>query len=392
MLGLNDFRLRKPCLVSIILTAMPHSMRRENKRANDLENDQSYVLRLPLELLLAISDYLSPTDGACFALSCPILLKALGLQRWPSLNPGKKRDETEIELFLKTLTRDLPHRFFCHSCNRLHPRGRLRAPGPLFRRREEHLQCLGDYGTALPCSFGNPNHSFYSFSFKHLQLVMEKYHYGFDHGIPAESLSFTEVSVPTDGIHETGDGVARLLSVEARICPRPVGLYLRVQHWLFVNTTNHDEILAQSDGMWLCDHIPDFTLSFRRSVEHILATSSGETLKCTLCNMDYEIRLRDFPGEGSALVITKWLDLGAGLTPYDPRWRAHVSYPRMGVRAFLSNAGDVQARFESEYQPEGRGQTQEALTDLNAWYLSRKRFKKVMHPWTCGTWVLQGEQ
>ena len=366
---------------------MPHSVRR-NKLADHPENDGSCVLRLPLELLLEISKYLSDVDGACFALSCTVLLRAFGLQRWPSLNPGKKRDEAEVELLLKTLTRDLPDCFVCHHCKRLHPRWRLRAAGPLFRRPWEYLQCLGDYESDLPCSFGNPKRSSYKFSFHHLQLAMEKYYYDSNHGISTESLSFTEACVPTNGISESDEGVGRLLSVEARVCSRPIGLYLRVQHWILVNTASHDEILAQTDGMWLCHHIPDFSLSFRQLIRHNLATSSREVLKCTLCNMDYQIELRDFPGEGSALVITKWLDLGAGLTPYDPKWRAHISYPRMGPTTFLSNAGDVRACFEGECQP---GRSQDALSDLNAWYLSRERFRKVMYPWRRGIWVIQGQ-
>jgi hypothetical protein len=39
--------------------------------------------------------------------------------------------------------------------------------------------------------------------------------------------------------------------------------------------------------------------------------------------MDFEIDIRDLGMRGTALVVTRWINLGAGLTPYDKKWQGH---------------------------------------------------------------------
>jgi hypothetical protein len=59
--------------------------------------------------------------------------------------------------------------------------------------------------------------------------------------------------------------------------------------------------------------------------------------------------LRDCGGEGRAVVVTKWLDLGSGLTPDDPRLLALVSRDFRGLVAdqAVASSGLTRHRYQA---------------------------------------------
>jgi hypothetical protein len=114
---------------------------------------------------------------------------------------------------------------------------------------------------------------------------------------------------------------------------------------------------------------------------------SPDVLECRYCNMDFQVEIKKVGDEELALVITKWLDLGSGLTPMDPMWRAHLGSHRAAERAKVGEAGVIRLRFESEPGP-----SLDSLSRQNALYLNGKRFMGAMDRLYHRTWILQGSK
>lgn len=350
----------------------------------------SNLSQLPPEILRMISEHLSPNDAASLVLCNHALLRALGPRHWSSLRPGKS-DEKYRELFLITLTRDLPGHFYCHFCFRLHLRDNFGPPGPALQPKNQVVCVEKELGPDLwQCVHAHPLRSWYQFRFPHLQLAMKRYHYGPGHGISTESLLFTEVQVSGD--QDEAERVTTLLSVEARICPRPISLCLRIQQWASVRSTNRNKVLRKTKFVKICEHLSAHSSEISRLIQSRLDSHHRkvncqicpEVLKCQDCNTDFQIEIKDFADQGLALVVTKWLDLGSGLTPMDARWTVHIGSGKAAELGTLGTAGDVRLRFESE-----TGLSQDTLSCQNASYLKSKRFKSAMYRWNYNTCILQ---
>lgn len=381
-------------LINLLLPRQSSSNTSEHKHEDEHEDEHKNLGRnlidLPLENLEMIRDYLSPNDTASLVLCNHALLRALGNGHWSSLRPGKDNNEYR-ESFLTTLTRDLPGHFFCHHCCRLHLRDDLGSPGPALKPEKRWLCVRKQAGEDLwRCVYVHPIISWYRFTFHHLQLAMQRHHHGPGHGISTESLSFTEAQVSRD--EDEAERVTTLLSVEARICPEPISLCLRIQHWALISSTKRDMIRSKTEFVMICDHITARSSESSQLIESKLKPRRTEyeyqagpdVSKCRFCNTDFQIEIKDFGDEGLALVVTKWLDLGSGLTPMDTRWRVHLARDSDAEIGALGEVGDVRLRFESE-----RGLSQDALSCQNASYLSAKRFMSAMDRWNDCTWFLQ---
>ncbi len=66
--------------------------------------------------------------------------------------------------------------------------------------------------------------------------------------------------------------------------------------------------------------------------------------------MEFQIDVKDFKDQGTALLITKWLNLGAGLTPLDPKWRNHHAVERQFVDEVRLGLplGSIRSSFERQ--------------------------------------------
>ena len=113
-----------------------------------------------------------------------------------------------------------------------------------------------------------------------------------------------------------------LSSVEAWICPKPacLGLYMRFQDMFVAKMTwpgsRHEAFKFckhQSTSFWLEDMYGNDT------------DQSQFHSNCEACNTDYEIGwLRNEEFRNITIVGTRWISLGPGLSPDDPRWRMNA--------------------------------------------------------------------
>ena len=296
---------------------------------------------LPREILHMVLDYLSPSDTASLVLCNRLLLHVLGKNHLTTLS-GRDREQ-ERERFLITLTRDLPKQYYCHYCSHLHPRAALGLPGIVLPENYLFL-CIKDersmylhHGVQMTTYF-----TYYRPTFSHLQLAMQRYHLGPNYGISLESFTYSEAQ--RCGRDAFNPNLTTLFSVEARICPRPLGLYLRIQQWILFYSVECD------DSIHICHHLRyhSYDELFQLRLKCNNAGSPKKIFTCCKCNTDFQIEIMEVVNEGPAIVITKWIDLGAGLTPTDPKWKVHCyGYSESSDLDPLESSGDIRLRFEN---------------------------------------------
>lgn len=336
-----------------------------------------------------IARYASPVDAACLALCNQRLLSALGREVWA---PFRSIDMFR-EQFLRRLARNLPSYIFCHICSMLHSREVIDPPGPAFKTGRYfplHLKSVPSLNQFFRV---HKTVSSYHFKIFHLQLAMKRYYHGPEHGVSTDSLQFTEVRTAP------GSSLTTLLSVEVRICNGP-NLCLRIQNWAVLDTNSIDRFLLNTKFLSICcdigmnsgdQYLPSLVRSaFKKLTNtHTQSEDTGDPdiLTCPVCETDYQLEMRRLNGNKLALVITKWLDIGAGLSPEDPKWRRHSELVMSGELRpqTIAPSGEVKRLFEKE-----SGRSLDSLTRINELYLLDNRFKETLDWWTPRSWIKQG--
>lgn len=192
-----------------------------------------------------------------------------------------------------------------------------------------------------------------------------------------------------------------LLSIDAQMCCNPLGLVVRIQrityvpshqryllyshqhqHQLFSN--QHFERTKRKYHLMhsgICAHVdaPDLAILINPIVR---AHRDGEkapssTYTCVWCDVNFRIEICEYETD-LALVITRWIDLGTGSTPDDPRWGLH-SYELNGPDycqfrpAPNDDKTSARVRFENTSP-----RTLETLRSRNLYYLKNKRYEAIM--------------
>ncbi|KAH8435363.1 uncharacterized protein LDX57_012992 [Aspergillus melleus] len=371
---------------------------------------------LPLELLLMISDHLSVVDIACLALCNHHLMASLiemksAFDRFSSSRAVDLNDAVRIE-FMSRLALDMPPYYPCFGCLRLHPWRNISLPRPYFNL-PGCFKTLYDSGSYInrtrAMELDNyPSYTTCEIHFVHLQLAMRRFYYGPQFGIPAESFSSTEVAVhpletgtmypmsilpasagPLLNKDIDNNAMITLTSIEARICPDPPGLCVRTQELAVMRRHKVLRVPPRhSVYMRICGHIStsrsNFWEIFDPLLEQYCSDSTtmhvGDQGRCAKCNTSWKLELRDVGSRDVCLVLTKWMDLGPGLSPEDARWKSHISTVSRILLADDELVSDPQARFErdSAQANEANALSDEEMFNRNISLLQRHEYLNSM--------------
>ncbi|RAK75713.1 uncharacterized protein BO72DRAFT_157978 [Aspergillus fijiensis CBS 313.89] len=386
MKGLKDW-LSRP-LQLFLRSRRPHE-----KRLSGLE-------LLPLELLLHITRFLAITDIVCLGLCSRTLYGFVtGLC---DLNPVQRNKSIAISA-LSRLVRDLPRMFCCHYCARLHPITDVRPPAvdqiiftkcpdlgaPYLYRGDGPLPSLWWFFRVHGLPSG------YRFQHCHLVAVLQNHTFGGCLGIDSESLAYTEVvDDPADPARTT------LLSVEGRVYvpagagPTPPSLVLQIQQWVLFDDDDvvfsdrdNDVSLSVFQHRFICEAQELDTAVVMDAIRSVVQqrgfssldeqpSAATECMRCPICEVEFQIALEDCGKDGKAVIITKWLDLGAGMDLEDPKWKKKATSeypgPRGGLDPAMASSGEVRRLFcESSVQ-------ESDPTRRNKSYLVGKRYRRAM--------------
>ncbi|OJI91322.1 hypothetical protein ASPTUDRAFT_52995 [Aspergillus tubingensis CBS 134.48] len=291
---------------------------------------------LPRELLVHIGNLLTTADIICLSL-CSRTLNLFTTSFYDSKPPQDKPLTLSV---LTRLTRDLPKMFCCHYCAKLHRITDVLHPARSmgFRHRCPdlgvwHRKCSQPsirWLLSVHCMT-----TLYDFRHCHLVAVLQNYHSGGRYGINAESLAFTEVvDYPQQPARTT------LLSVEGRVCApararqRP-SLVLQIQQWVLIHDLQVfsdrglDVALSVLHNWFICNWLRVGHGSIQDKIrpanrQRNLCWKEApltEIMRCSHCGVEFQIVLRACGEDGTAVTITKWLDLGAGTDIEDPKWK-----------------------------------------------------------------------
>ena len=239
--------------------------------------------------------------------------------------------------------------------------------------------------------------------FHHLQLAMRRHYLGPGYGISADALAFVQVEEPPGGNESKRRKERRtiLFSADARVLTEPARLGLRIQRWTVLHTRVLELAVERAKCVGVCHHHNagerEMSQLITSSLKEHLAEESAEDggaprepkpkrRICRSCKFVYQLEVLDTDSDGLAIVITQWLDLGAGLTPLDPKWkfRARFTYEDDGI----DHAGDSE-RCRLGFENEDGGLNQHALTRRNASCLSLQQYRKTMDQRDDEEWILQ---
>lgn len=355
---------------------------------------QSYstdrLTKLPSELFITILALLPPVDRACLGL-CDRRLHAIfeRYYRFPTL-----RDE-KLSLFIR-LERDLPEYFACDICNFLHRYDGSESFGlsgiahfkscqlPCIRKGYDwRAECLQGSSITMGShlSFSYIKNRLYFFQVK---LAMRRYWYGPTAGINTDSLAFTQVHqyrhprATSESSVSCYENIKMLFSMDAQICPDPLGVYIRMQDILIYDIWEDSQIRVDSHTtvMSLYKICPHLLLENKAS--EVDSVYNGETdsfsYTCPDCNIVSLIEFRRIDSTIS-LVMTRWVYLGTGISREDPLWKIHIfnssdgSMPLELPPSLMTHS--PRACFENT-----TSLSLKALTSRNISYLRGGRYKK----------------
>ncbi|KAJ5717553.1 hypothetical protein N7488_003199 [Penicillium malachiteum] len=243
---------------------------------------------------------------------------------------------------------------------------------------------------------------------------MRSLYYGLESGIHPDALFYTQArEFP---VTKTNPMYKSISSLEAQIQEDPPGLCLRIQDVILV--CHHDShnregqpanIFRRSQRvrfpapfanpieLFICHHVSIAQLDIIRYtvVDNVIEVNwnygplSPYHSKCEDCGTEYQVERRTYHGNEQAIVLTRWFNLGPGLSPEDNRWRVLCMAPDDDDPVL-----DPVERLESPRRTWENGaaslRSLEELTKSNVSFLKGHRFKKVMQQSSVleGTWEI----
>lgn len=332
------------------LTQMPEDTGQvETPDQTKIEGD-STLLRLPVELLLSIADLLDEIQTPCLALSCTYL--------WALLKPKMAKDKSGYRHLKELLgiqrevsriiLRDLPGYRTCFQCYKIYQpsKSELRSILPEGMRVDSDRTCdrcgKGMVNRALEfqINWDQKYKMLHHIKFSDVQLALQQFaEQKIDYLV--RSLSHTQVAClevesldPDEGLHT--DRHTMLTSIEPMIVKQnphvlPM-LYLRIQHILTTQARNRDDtIMDWKELPHSCFHgdtrelVNRLTRASREIGLRFRNRSFHCHNQCYTCQTDFHIDAvndRD-TGTGFTMVLTRWVNLGPGLSDEDLEWRVH---------------------------------------------------------------------
>lgn len=302
----------------------PHKVKKEINPCPEALPANTLAGLLP-ELLLSIFDFLSVVDLICWSL-CNHRLRELSLRQINRQSPLTQHEKLAV---LNRLERDSPEYLACDICNVLHRYDGSESFGLSGLRHERicRLPCVDEWFgiSSILQTHGTPRYIPNQLSFLQLKLAMKRFYYGPRSGISTESLSYTQ-------IRQFSPDVVSLFSREAQIYPELPGLHIRMQDIVLVNSTRDELVIvlqsfsgSSTCPVRICIHYGVWTIISR--VETLLERQkTSVTHKCRFCHTYSEIEIVEFDSK-IALIVTRWINLGPGLTQEDLLWNLHVYAP-----------------------------------------------------------------
>lgn len=350
---------------------------------------------LPLELFFQICGLLSPVDLKCMSF-CDRRFFSRLYDRYHGFPPlvGDKKFS-----ILARLQRDMPDHFACHVCNKFHRYVKSESFGlsGIAHRKTSKLPCdnktyklepeLKDgVGMSLR-THTRFEHSRCRLSLHQVKLAMRRFHSPNDvhTGISTQSLSYTQVLLydmpvfdPFDDTWSYSSRIPTLFSIQAQICPNPLGLHIRMQDIMLLDKWDDPRIEEENKPLTLYEICCHTTVPSKKSeLDRVLnGKEPWLSYTCHQCATDCIIEAFDFDSR-VAFVMTRWINLGTGVDHRDPLWNVHAWRASKLPAPRLPKSMTVESPYRG-FEPLA-SETFQTLRARNLSYLKEKQYKKGKH-------------
>ena len=342
--------------------------------------ESSPVRRLSNGTILHIAE--SPASKLGFCLSCRHVYSVTGTRHLSSAGVCEAKGLAEAHNPpWEVLELEYPDHLECYYCRDLHPIDKIREYTCLEARTQgsslqqhNHLKdkCWKMNRKVRTARFIHPN-----FSFTVFRMVMKLYRQGKDCDKLLEFLAYQSGAVME------GAQVKQVIAT-----PKIVGerLLMRLQTAYVIPPKGPTQTYLLTGNLLKCPHTSkwsrDNRIVTKRLFQRFAALETVSVVRqehimscqCAFCPTEFHFGLEQFEGQGIVLFITKWQDLGDGLSPLDSDFppvvgrRQDIRITRRGERLAYESPRD---RFEGLVP----GEDLQAVSALN--YRERKElFRK----------------
>jgi transcription elongation factor Elf1 len=331
--------------------------------------DNSPFKKLPLELVGYIATFLPRSAAASFTLTCNPIWFILGNQYLDQL--WARKCEPSRRIFLKLLDRDLPYHVMCLHCNQLHRGDKKQHYSLLLSLCGKRQQCEVTDRKQEVHRYINPNFNYVSF-----QSIMKL----------TRSNNYQDYSNLL-GCNMWFNCNTHVHQKKSYILPLKHRFLYRGQDWLrfrhqgcFIFTHkgcmhcggSKDIVSTILLSLVVCPHLqhPLKKGATKTKFEAIMtcrarhwdniwrnrtcSTCSG-LHQCKICPTEFQLDTKDFGFFGKRLILTRWLDLGDGISSEDPKWTSHVGKEDHSQETPIPfQAGSIKGSFQKQDSPRFR--------------------------------------
>ncbi|EPE24394.1 hypothetical protein GLAREA_08246 [Glarea lozoyensis ATCC 20868] len=295
--------------------------------------ESSVLKNVPVDLILEINKHLPPASKQVLALSCRPMHFTLGSQHYKQL---KERSHA-FEL-LTLLAREKPDHIACYHCHKYHSISEARRMGHDSDRVES------------PCG-ANDQYLHGNFTFTIFQMAMKCYSQSVGYTDLLRSISHqsTWYCIGQNYLHHLtivpkitqGSMIIRAQVVLVKSSARPFRRHIYYK----LNICPHISLIwdTRSDAIGFVQggQLPG-------SDPEVHVNGPGVTNKCFYCHTDYSVEYHTPAENIQAACITRWRDIGGGLSPLDKQFRNHVN---RNYQSFDPNRESVWDKFEETRDP-----------------------------------------
>ncbi|KAM3484574.1 hypothetical protein MY8738_002082 [Beauveria namnaoensis] len=292
----------------------------------------SILLRISLDSILDIIRFLHRRDRALLSLTCSYMRDAVNSVSQP--DHAEDKDERTYINYLYCLARDMPYRWVCEPCMKLHDISTQDTPRDTSQIHCRKIQCWLLYSHFVHRAQG------YRLGHRHVQLAVKLSRLG-NNLLKEHRLYLEAIMAPYVGtaIFRTGPIDAAPCSAKHTVrCKIVDGRFLTLTTFAYSRSRRRGLNMSMIGAVAVCQHQASKTLEGSRFV------ASGELMTltcaleialhfpnfpvlghCTQCPVDYEVSWK-----GNLLRVRAWADFGTDEGVKEGSWGAVVRDPRRG--------------------------------------------------------------
>lgn len=308
------------------------------------ETGPTSLTMLPTELVLLISELLSPADALCLALTCKRMCNIADVSFSTT-----RLDTDATDTLLCRLERDTTEFTYCFSNQKLRP--------AQFPPNKPVWSCLYSHRTINPERLPHFRVGLFMLDYCTARIVTNYQLFGPRHGVPASYLANIHNHRPrAEGICESEAWAANMINGE---------LFLSCIRTIFHKEANTGVLQhywdAHAGRIEICTHRDVGGFRGIRLPKDVIGNTKHQVSGwCQKCETDWEVDIRWADTErGWTVTVRTYHGLGACRSPQDQKWQA-MSTSRNGKAYREVPGGGVKELWE-QHTCHGHGSTRKRL-------------------------------